>query len=181
MRFGPVPVGDAAGAILAHSVHLGSGVLRKGRVLSAEDVAALVAAGLAQVTVARLSSDDVHEDAAARELAEALAGSGVRVERAFTGRANLHAEVAGVLAVGRAAIDAINRVDPAITVATLAEFAPVAAGQMVATVKIIPFAADGARLRQAVSLARAGEILRVAAYRPMRVGLVATMKPPDLL
>ena len=49
----------------------------------------------------------------------ALAGEGVRVDRAFTGRANLFAEAAGVLVVDKDAIDRLNEVDKSITFATL--------------------------------------------------------------
>jgi molybdenum cofactor cytidylyltransferase len=34
MRFGPVPVAEAEGAILAHSVRVSDGVLKKGHVLT---------------------------------------------------------------------------------------------------------------------------------------------------
>ena len=63
MKFGPVPIADAEGAILAHSVALASGRLKKGRRLNGADIAALAAQGLAEVTVARLAGDDVPEDA----------------------------------------------------------------------------------------------------------------------
>ncbi len=177
MKFGPVPVGDAAGAILAHSVRLPSGTIRKGRVLTAADVDALRSAGTAEVVVARLSPSDIHEDAAAAQLAAAVAGDGVRVERPFTGRANLYAEYAGVFVVDPALVDRINAVDAAITIATLAEYAPVAAGQMVATVKIIPFATDSASLTKAVEIANASPVLSVAAFHPRKVGLIATTLP----
>src|SRR5262249_59701654 len=102
--------------------------------------------GIPELTVARLEPGDVPEDTAAGEIAEAIAGEGVHVERAFTGRSNLFAESAGVLVVDRAAVDALNRVDPSITLATLPAYAPVVAGKMIATVKIIPFAvAEDAR------------------------------------
>ena len=43
MKFGPVPVGDAVGAILAHSVKHAGGMFKKGRVLTADDIALLKA------------------------------------------------------------------------------------------------------------------------------------------
>ncbi len=46
-------------------------------------------------------------------------------------------------------IDAINAVDEAITVGTLPDYAVVAPREMVATIKIIPFAVPGAVLDQA--------------------------------
>ena len=67
----------------------------------------------------RLEEGDVSEDVAAAGIARAVAGEGIHVERAFTGRANLFAAKAGVLVVDRAAVDRINGVDEAITFATL--------------------------------------------------------------
>ncbi|MEO8668002.1 MAG: molybdopterin-binding/glycosyltransferase family 2 protein [Bauldia sp.] len=175
MRFGPVPVGEAAGAILAHSVRHDGGAIRKGTILQPADLEALAKAGFKSVTVARLDAADVHEDAAAEQLARAVAGEGVHVEKPFTGRCNLHALAAGVLVIDRGVIDRLNRIDPSITVATLPEFAAVETGRMIATVKIIPFAVPQAKLAEAVAAA-AGAI-RVAAFRPLKVGLVATTLP----
>ena len=77
---------------------------------------------IAEVTVARLEPGDVSEDVAARDIAAAAAGEGVRVDRAFTGRCNLFAETAGVMVVDKDAIDRLNGVDEAITFATLPAF-----------------------------------------------------------
>jgi molybdenum cofactor cytidylyltransferase len=177
MRFGPLATAGAAGAILAHSVKAGERTLRKGTRLGREDVERLVAAGVAEVIVARLDADDVHEDAAAARLAGAVAGDGVRVDEAFTGRANLFAEAAGVLVVDGDAVDAFNRVDPGITLATLPRFAAVEAGRMVATVKIIPFAVPEAAVAAALASLAERPPVRVAPFRPARVGVVSTLLP----
>ncbi len=174
MKFGSVPVGMAEGTILAHSVRHGGGVFKKGTLLGASEIAALHAAGVGEVAAARLDPGDVHEDAAAGRLARSAAGAGIRVEPPFTGRSNLYAEAAGLLVIDRALVDRLNRIDPAITIATLPEFAVVEPGRMVATVKIIPFAVRGAQLTEAVAL---GAALRVATFRPFKVGLVATTLP----
>jgi molybdenum cofactor cytidylyltransferase len=72
MRFGPVSLDQAEGAILAHSIALPDGRLRKGCRLGPEEVATLRGLGMAEVIVARLDPDDLHEDAAALTIAEAL-------------------------------------------------------------------------------------------------------------
>src|SRR6202022_1482393 len=109
-------------------------------------------------------------------IAQAVAGEGVHVERAFTGRANLFAAKAGVLVVDRARVDRINAVDEAITFAPLAAYKPVVEGEMVATVKLIPFGVE-ARLRDAAVAAAAGGALRIAPYRIKRGGVVSTLLP----
>lgn len=165
MRFGPVPVAEAGGAILAHSVRLPNGVLKKGRVLSEDDVAALASAGLCKVTVARLAPGDVAENDAAFRLAQALVpdpeGAGLSLDPAFTGRVNIRATGPGVVALDAGAIAALNAVDPMITLATVPEWQRVVAGTMVGTVKIISYAVGGAELEAACS-AGAGALRRVA-------------------
>jgi molybdenum cofactor cytidylyltransferase len=178
MKFGAVPLNEAEGGIAVHSIRQGGVVLKKGTLIGKAEIAALSAAGISELTVARLEPGDISEDAAAGDIAAAIAGEGVHVERAFTGRANLFAEVPGVLVVERAAIDALNRVDPAITLATLPAFAPVVAGKMIATVKIIPFAvAKAARDGALAAAAKAAPLVRVAPYKVRRLGIVSTVLP----
>jgi molybdenum cofactor cytidylyltransferase len=62
--FGETPLDQAEAAILAHSLRRGAINFKKGRVLSAEDVARLAAAGVERVVAARLEPGDVHEDEA---------------------------------------------------------------------------------------------------------------------
>ncbi len=141
-----MPLGEAEGAILAHSVATPEGRLRKGSRLDACAVARLRAAGRDNVIVARLDPGDVTEDAVAEMVGRALLAPGLELRPPFTGRANLHATGPGVLEVSRAKIDAANAITPDVTVATLPEWQRVAAGTMVATVKIIPYATDGETL-----------------------------------
>lgn len=171
MRFGRCPTPQAVGLILAHSLRLGKTSFKKGRVLSATDVDMLAAAGINSVTGARLEPGDVGEDAAADAIAAQLTGANTQAAPAFTGRANLYAGCDGLLVYDQAAVLALNSVDESLTLATLPPFSPVQRGQMLATVKIIPFA-----LRAEVLTAGRAHAapLRVAAYQPCRAGLIQT-------
>jgi molybdenum cofactor cytidylyltransferase len=178
VRFGPTPLDEAEGAILAHSVRLPKAVFKKGRVLSADDVAALRAANHVSVVAARLDADDVGEDEAAARVAAACVGENTTTSAAFTGRCNLFAEIAGVLVVDRERLDRINLIDESITVATVEPFSPVAPREMLATVKVIPFAAPQAVVAACEHIAaEGGPLLRVAALRPLRAGLILTSTP----
>ena len=176
MKFGAVPPQDALGATAVHAIRQGGLVLKKGTLIGPAEVAALEAAGIDEIVVARLEPGDVAEDLAAAEIAKAVAGEGVHVDRAFTGRANLFAHTAGILVVDKDAIDRLNRIDEAITLATLPAYKPVVAGEMIATVKIIPFAVSG-RARDAVLGGVTKPLLRVAPYRIRKVGVVSTLLP----
>ena len=178
MQFGEVPVGTAEGAILVHSLRLGKTALKKGRVLSAEDLAEIAAAGIDEITVVRLEPSDVREDPAASRIAAAAAGQGIGGAPAFTGRANLFAETKGLLVFDRDRLDRLNLVDEAVTLGTLPPYAVVEPKQMVATVKIIPFAVpEDALARCAEIAAEGGKLLRVAAFRRLAVGLIQTRLP----
>jgi molybdenum cofactor cytidylyltransferase len=176
MKFGPAIPTDAIGGVTVHTLRQGSLVLKKGTTIGPAEVAALSRAGVKEVVVVRLEEGDVSEDVAAAGIAKAVAGEGIYVERAFTGRANLFAARAGLLVVDRAGVDRINGVDEAITFATLAAFKPVVEGEMVATVKLIPFGVD-ARLRDAAVEAAKGSALRIAPYIIKRVGVISTLLP----
>jgi molybdenum cofactor cytidylyltransferase len=179
MQFGPIPTLAAEGALLAHSVSIAERRLRKGYRLTAHDISALSEAGIAEVVVARLGPDDVHEDEAARQLGAALAGAGTVAEVASSGRVNLVADTDGVLCIDRHLIDTINTVDEAITVATHPPFTAVRGGALIATIKIIPFATPLAALTTVLNLtaAAADAAVRIAGFQPTAAGLVQTTLP----
>ncbi len=176
MKFAPVPVRESAGLIAAHTVRTPDTVVRKGQPIDAEAAARLQAAGITELTAVRLDPGDVGEDEAAARLAQAIAGQGLHAEAPFTGRCNLYADEAGLILVEPGMIEAVNAVDEALTVATLHPFQPVAPGDMVATVKIIPYAVGATPLASALA-AFSTPPLRLAPYRRRRVGVVSTLLP----
>ena len=175
MRLDRLPTSDAAGALLVHSVTVDGRKFAKGRVLSAEDLAALTQAGIETVFAARFDADDVGEDAAANAIALAASGANVKRQAAFTGRANLYAECAGLALLERERIDGLNLIDEAITIATVPPYAVIAEGQMLATVKIIPFAVRGDLLAEAERLARGNDpLVCVVPFSGKKAGLIMT-------
>jgi molybdenum cofactor cytidylyltransferase len=176
MKFGAVAPKDARGATAVHTIRQGALVLKKGTLIGLAEIAALEEAGIKDIVVAQLEPGDVSEDDAAADIAKKVAGAGVHIDRAFTGRANLFAQTAGVLVVDKDSIDKLNRVDEAITFATLPAFKPVVAGEMIGTVKIIPFAVAKSA-RDAALAGIAAPLLRVAPYRIRKVGIVSTVLP----
>lgn len=171
MIFASVALRDAEGALLAHGQSVGGTRWSKGRRLSADDIRAAAYAGLTALTVARLDAGDVAEAEAAAQLGAALAGPGVTALPPAHGRVNLAAAAAGLLIVEAKAVDELNGVDEGLTLGTLTPHARVAAGEIVATVKIIPYAVPGAALAAAVACAVP---LRVAPFRAVTVDLIQT-------
>lgn len=178
MKFGAAAVGDALiGTITAHSVKLADRLVPKGAVLDAALVAALHVAGHREIIVARLEPGDVAEADAARRLGACFSGGGVRVAAPVHGRVNLFAQADGLLRLNVEAIVALNRIDESVTLATLADATSVVVGDMVATLKIIPFAVAGAVMARALALLDKGALVAIAPFRALRVGLVLSRLP----
>lgn len=178
MIFGPVAIQEALGCILAHGLIHDGGRMPKGTILSSGHLATLEAAGIAEVVVARLEDGDVTEDIAAERLADALGGQNLRLSPASTGRVNVYATENGLFRADRQIVDSFNRVDPAITLASLHDCRPVKAGDMVATIKIIPLAVAGDKVERARRLLlEERPAVTVKAYRPHAVSLIQTQLP----
>lgn len=167
MKFGPLAVSEAEGAILAHSLKLPGGRLRKGVRLEPAHLDALRGAGIDRVVVARLETGDMHEDAAAQSLAGAVldGAAHIHLTRPFTGRVNLIADRPGLVRLAPERITAANAVDAMITVATVPDFHQIHPGGMIATVKIISYAVPGGTLERAADLARGAVRLAVPVHR----------------
>jgi molybdenum cofactor cytidylyltransferase len=174
MIFGAVPLREAEGALLAHGLTLGRVRFPKGSVIDEALLAAARAAGFESLTVARSEAGDVGEDAAAAALGMALAGEGLEAARPVHGRVNLVARASGVIDLPAGVVAAVNAVDPALTLGTLPAFAPIAAGRIAATVKVIPYFVLGASVAAAVAAARP---LQVHPYRLKRALLLQTRLP----
>ena len=178
MKFGPTPLDEARGAVLAHTIRLPGRVIKKGTALSDADLDAMRAANLREVIAATMQAGDVPEDEAAERLARAMMAPLLARSRSATGRVNLLADAPGLLVLDAAAIDRLNALDESITIATLPNHTLVTAREMLATIKIIPFSVPGAVLAVAEAMLRAGgPSLRILPLRPLKVGLVVSELP----
>jgi molybdenum cofactor cytidylyltransferase len=175
LKFGAVPLEVASGHILAHKLLDAQGrkLLGKGHRLTADDLLLLGQHGFHEVTVAILAPSDLHEDEAARRVGIALAGAHVSVKAPGVGRANLTAEQSGPLRLNVPALERLNNIDEGITIATLREHTLVRPGDLVALVKIIPFAVPEARVVDVEATAHEhAPILTVRPLQPRSVGLI---------
>jgi len=177
MKFGDIALDDAEGAVLAHAVKAGDLRFVKGRRLSPEDIVVLAQAGIASVIAVQLADGDLLEDEAASRIASAIPRDHLKFSPATTGRVNVFATANGLFRADRAVIDRLNRIDPAITLACLKDFADVGAGDMVATIKIIPLAVARDAVAAAEKLLRTTRAFEVKPYIGRSVALIATQLP----
>ena len=172
MKFGPTLLQDARGAVLAHTIRLPGRALKKGTVLQEADIETLRGANIREVIAAIMEPGDVPEDEAAERLAVAMMAPLLAKSRAATGRVNILADAAGFLVLNTAVIERINALDESITIATLPNHMLVGAREMLATIKIIPFAVPGTVLAIAEAMLRAATVplLRLLPLRPLKAG-----------
>ncbi|MBA2720863.1 MAG: hypothetical protein H0U52_16720 [Chloroflexi bacterium] len=162
--------------MLARDLVVGGARWPKGRRLSPADLAAFAAdpsLGVGPVTVIVLEDGELHEDDAALALADAVAGSGLTRRGPSQSRVDLLAAYDGVLHVRVAALERVNRLDP-LEVFTRLDGSIVAAGDLVASVKVAPHVVERSVVAAGARIAGDGArpLVRVAPFRPMRVGVV---------
>ena len=163
-----------AGAVLARDLTVSGERWRKGRRLTADDLAALAAADPGDpITILVPEPGELHEDEAALRLATAVAGPGLTMRGPAESRVDLLAEADGVLNVRVADLERLNRIDP-LEVFTAFDGQVVSRGDLVASVKVAPHLVDAATVDAGARLAGFGShpLVWVAPFVPRRVGVI---------
>lgn len=147
---------------------------RKGHVVTAEDVPALLSMGKANLYVWELEEGMVHEDDAARRMAALVAGPGTEAAgEPSEGKINVRAAADGVLLVDSARLEAVNSVDE-VMVATRRGGFPVREGDLLAGTRVIPLVIAEEQLARAESAAGSEPLVRVAPYLLRTAAVIAT-------
>jgi hypothetical protein len=176
IQAGTRPNPALAGAVLTRDLRVGAERWPKGRRLSPDDLAALAADASAipeaGVTVLVAENGDLHEDEAALRLAAAIGGRNLATRGPAESRVDLLAATDGVLHVRTPALERLNRIDP-LEVFTAFDGSVVAAGDLVASVKVAPHLVPEAVLLAGEAVARrGGPLVRVRPYRDVRIGVL---------
>ena len=175
VKFRKCSLTESVGGLLTHSYSYVDRKFRKGYQVTTEDLQAFSAADVTDLYVAHLEEGDVGEDKAATIVAEHFTDGQCDIREAFTGRVNIYAKSAGLVIIDTDLVHRINSIDPAITVATVKPWLPVETGQMLATIKIIPFAVAASSVEKVVALGTAdGPALRVQGFGTFNAGLISS-------
>ncbi len=175
MKFGRIDTKQAQGALLAHSLMVCGRKWKKGRHLTRTDIELLEHENFDTVVAAILEEDDIDEDTAAESLARVICGSNIEMRTPSTGRCNLYAKHHGILRLDQDRLNRINSIDEAFTVATLAPFARTYPNQLVASVKIMPFAVTRKQMQSCIGVAATGiQPVSVSKFANLSVSLIQT-------
>jgi hypothetical protein len=169
---------ELEGAVLLAPVRLAGGQLRKGTRLDPAAAGRLIAEARAgelseALRLALPDPGDLHEDEAAERLARAAAGAGLALEAPRQSRLDLVARWDGVVHVRVESLRRLNTLD-ALEVFTLYHGQAVAAGEVVASVKVAPHVVPDALVRAGEAVAReAPPLVDVRPYVPLEVAAIA--------
>jgi len=153
--------GELAGKILCQDVRP---AFRKGHLLRAEDVAALMAASWSELHLLEPGPDDVAQREAGEQLARILASAGLQIAPAGH-RHVLRAERNGLVKIDTEALLRLNTI-AGVAVFTLMNDTVASAGQTVAEAQITPLVIERSALEQA---AREKEVVRILSFVPRDV------------
>ena len=175
-----VKVEEAVGMVLVHDiteVNPDTGfkgrAFKKGHLIRPEDVEKLKSLGKEYIYALELSEDEIHEDDAAKLLADALMGENLyRDEEPKEGKINIYSKVFGVVKIDTEKLFQFNMVgEPSCpTIHTNMWVKP---GQKVAAVRIISLTAPKREVEEAVKIAEGG-IIRVIPFTEKRAGMIIT-------
>ena len=175
-----VKVEDAVGMVLVHDITevdpergFKGRAFKKGHIIRPEDVEKLKKLGKEYIYVLELSEDEIHEDDAAKLLADALMGENLyRDEEPKEGKINIYSKVFGLFKVDVEKLFQFNMVgEPSCpTIHTNMYVKP---GEKVAAVRIISLIAPKKEVDEAVRIAGNG-IMRVIPFTEKKAGMIIT-------
>ena len=146
----------------------------RGHIITKEDIPILLSMGKEHVFITEGQDGEVHEEVAARRLAEAFAGSEFNRSGVKEGRINLVSTTNGVFKVDLPLLSQINSVD-GVVLATRHNNTVCHPGMVLAGTKIIPLYMPEADLRKVEDLCKKqDQVLRVIPFKLKKVGVVVT-------
>ncbi|MFH0994753.1 MAG: molybdopterin-binding protein [Pseudomonadota bacterium] len=175
-----LPVQDALGMLLCHDItsiipgEFKGRAFKKGHVIQAHDISALLNMGKEHIFVMDLGPGDIHEDDAAIRIARAAAGPGIDLSETSEGRVNLIAGYAGLLKINTAALFRINAIEE-VVFATLHTHQTVAAGCPVAGTRIIPLVTREEKIKVVESICLENyPLVEIKPFKSLQIGIVTT-------
>ncbi len=174
-----IPVEEAVGMALAHDIteivpgkHKGP-AFRRGHVVRPEDIAKLLDVGKAHLYIIELEKGELHEEDAARRMAQTAAGTSIRLTDPVEGRVNLVAEISGLLKIDADLLYRFNALGD-LMLATLPSDIYVRKGEVLAGTRTIPVVVPESLVEKAEALCKEKPIVTILPIPSRRVHLIVT-------
>ncbi len=176
-----IPVEDAVGTILPHDIteivqgNFKGVAFKKGHIIQAEDIEHLKRLGKDHIYVIEMEPQQIHEDEAAKIMAEALTGPGTRISNEpKEGKITVFADCDGLLKINKEALFNFNILGE-VMCSTLHTNTPVKKDEIIAGTRLIPLIGNRNLVDKAIRIAQSGEpVIQVKRLRNVQAGLVIT-------
>jgi molybdenum cofactor synthesis domain-containing protein len=175
-----VSIQNAVGMVLGYDIteiipgQFKGAAFKKGYIIKEVDIPRLLDIGKKNLYVIDLAGDLLHENEAARRMAEAAIGPGVALSEPNEGKVELSATITGLLKVNPAALEQMNLLD-GIVFATIHGGHIVQTGQKLGGTRIIPLAIEKNEIETVESICRSlNPVITVKPIKRHTVGMVTT-------
>jgi molybdenum cofactor biosynthesis protein MoaC len=174
-----IPVEEAVGFPFLHDITLvkdgkKEARFKRGEIVQPSDVPALKDMGKLSLYAGELPEDQLHEEDAARLMAEILLGENMALSGPSEGKLSLSADLDGLFLVNSDALLAINSAGD-YTVACLEGFSKVKKGDTLAGIRIVPLFTPKISAGKALDIARQhSPVFSLKPYKRLKVGIVLT-------
>lgn len=170
---------NAVGHVLCHDLtrivrgEMKGPQFKKGHVVTEEDIPMLLSMGKDHLYVWALEEGMLHENDAAKRLANLLAGPGMKRSAPSEGKIELSAEYDGLFRVDAERLLQINSID-GVMAATRHDCFPMRAGDVLCGTRVIPLVIEEEKILKAERAAGDKPVLQLLPYRGMKAGIVTT-------
>lgn len=173
-----VSVEDAVGMELCHDITamrdgFKGAEFKRGHIIKEEDIPRLLDIGKRTIFVWEENAGEIHEEDAARRMADMAPVKGCHYVGPSEGKVLLMAEERGMFRVNKALLEKINSIGD-ITIATLPDHYPVEAGVRLASMRIVPLVTKEEQIIEAEKLCAKEKLLDLYPYQNKKVGVVIT-------
>ena len=173
MFFGKITIENSLGNILAHTINVGDKKFSKGKVILKKDITHFKNNGFYSIICAVPDKKDIHENKIAKLIAKCFINKCTIMEESFTGRVNIITNQSGLLIIDQKLINKFNAISEQTTIATLSNYSKVNKGDILATIKIIPFYVKES-IFQRINAIKLNKVLFIHPFNHKKVGLLLT-------
>ena len=174
MIFKIIETKKANSFILGHTLKSKNYLIKKGKVLNKDDISLLIKNNINNIYVAIKEKGDCSENFAAKTIANHISTRDFYKPTVVNGRADIFSKKCGLFKINKEKLLEINYKNEDIAICTLNNYSIVKRGQLVANVKILPYAIDKKKVAQIVKFKSYKDIFKVAKRTVNKVGLIST-------
>ena len=165
---------DSIGVVLAQTYNLPGKIISKGTFVTNEVVGYFKTGNVKTILCAVPEEGDIHEDEAAEAISSAIDKNHIYADKASTGRVNFKSQSLCLVRYDRDFIKELNLVDESIAFSIVEHNQLLAEGDLIATLKIIPFFMQKKYVDRVIKILAKDELFKIHSLKKKEVILIQT-------